>query len=55
VSFKGEARAKDISERTIPRALNGVTYNKRIIRLAATSAHSNRAVPGSMPAAHHLD
>ena len=31
--FKGEARAKGISARTISRALNGITYNKRVIRL----------------------
>ena len=31
--FKDEARRKGISARTIARALNGVTYNKRVIRL----------------------
>ena len=31
--FKNEARRKGISARTIARALNGVTYNKRVIRL----------------------
>lgn len=31
--FKGEARSKGISNRTISRAFKGVTYNKRVIRL----------------------
>lgn len=31
--FKDEARSKGISTRTIRRAFNGVTYNKRVIRL----------------------
>lgn len=31
--FKSEARRKGISTRTINRALNGITYNKRVIRL----------------------
>ena len=61
-NFKNEARAKGISARTISRAMNGVTYNKRVIRLdrnqrsfkqSFAKFYARRASSGLMNKARH--